>query len=989
MHTFFEARPFSGLMIEVDGERIGRTNEQGSVVTVLAAGQHEIRCSKDGAELAVAELISSEGESAEISIAFTDFKAEPKVTVATFDADSPESSVTGQIRGHVIDSAGKPVAAATVSPGGSFSAVETGDNGAFAMELPRGVYTLEVSHPGYEAASGGPVRVVANIGVAASVTLRSLSGQSGEVQYTAEDFADVEEVEVVGTFNPSEEAADLEKFSVAITDSISIDDLLRFGDSDVASALKRIVGVSVTGGKYANVRGLDGRYISSTMNSGLMPSTDPFRRDVQLDLFPSEILGGIEIQKSFTADMPGDTTGGIIRMTSRDMPREDIAGVSVSLGYITGVTGEELLTYRSPDSDGRTYDDGLRKLPGDIRNNLSSGNYRFRICQFDGQQDCVSQAEGARLAGLLPVIYEPVTRVAEPNFGIAGKYGRFHEGKSGNLGYYGSITYDRNSGSRQGASFNDLDARGTTDWDTFETSLNGYGVVGWEDARGWSITSKSIVLRDAEDRTTISIGFDKDDDVDEDITVLEWVERQFLGQQFEGVVPLFGNHELAWRAGLTQTNRYSPDRREYQYRNNVFIASTLERSYSDLTEDGLDFGLDYQMPLTLTESVFMNLRFGLSSNTRERDNELIRLGVLQRNNSLDTRQGLHQLLTAQAFIDDDYRLNTNKTTETDSYFASQDLQAAYVTTETDLGMDWTVVAGLRTEAYEIDLDYPNEPNEEVSENSDRSSTDVLPSLGVIYRLSDDLQFRAGFAQTVSRPNITELADSRFYDQEGRQYIGCPNCQDSSIDNFDLRAEYYFSGKDSITLAAFYKQIDNPLERAVSDGSGSAVSALTFRNSKSATVQGVELDASKRVWDGIDNTLDVSGNIAVIDSKISLDANGQRLEGISSRELQGQSPFLANLQLAWDNYEWDMTGTFVINYFDDRIDTVARAPADPIYERGRIDLNITADKTFRSGSKLSLKIKNLLDAEIERVQGGRTINTYRKGTSVQLGYSLDF
>lgn len=992
VYTFFEQRPFSGLVVELDGERLGKTDAQGAVRSEISAGVHRLRCLKDGAELASEEFILAAGESAEISIGFTDFKAAPRFALATFDADTPDNALRGTIRGVVADMQGQPIAGATVQAGAGLAETTADATGKFTLELPHGSYRLEFSHPDYQTATGEAIRVVANVGVAASISLRPRAGQatSDAPQYTADDFADVEEVEVVGTFNPTEDAADLEKFSVAITDSISIEDLLRFGDSDVASALKRIVGVAVTGGKYANVRGLDGRYISSKMNGSLMPSTDPYRRDVQLDLFPSEILGGIDIQKSFTADLPGDTTGGIIRMTSRDIPEENEAGFSLSLGFIDGVTGEDLSTYQGSDGDALGMDDGLRELPGAYRRNLSNGNYRFRICQYEGQPDCVSQAEGARLAGLLPAIYNPRTETAGPNLGLAAHYGRRLERESGDLGFYGSVTYDQGQGSRQDARFDDPDRVGTKVWDSFQASLNGYFVAGWRANSGWDLTSKTIVLRDSEDRTTIETGFAKKDEVDEELTVLEWVERQFLGQQFEATLPLFANHEMTLRAGVTQTNRLSPDRREYQYRNGVFIASTLERSYADLTEDGLDFGVDYQWPLAISDAVFTNLRFGLLANTRERDNELIRLGVLTRSgNDLDPSLDLETLLRPVNFENDYYRLNTNKTTETDSYDASQDTAAVYLSTETDLGSSLTIVAGLRFEQYSIDLNYPNDTDPASSENSDRDSDNVLPGLSVNYRWTDNLQLRGGYGQTVSRPNITELADSRFYDQEGRQYIGCPNCTDSTIDNFDLRAEYYFGDKDSVSLALFYKNIDSPLERAVSDGSGSAVSALTFRNSESATLQGLELDASSRIYDGIDNVITLSGNIAVIDSRISLDASGERLEGRDSRELQGQSPFLANIQFALDNYEWDTKLTVVANYFDDRIDAVARSPLDPIYESGRIDINLNGEKAFRGGSKVSFKLKNLLDEPIERTQNGRVIDTYKKGMSLSLGYSLSF
>ncbi len=994
VYTFFQERPFSGLVIEVDGERLGKTDQQGAVRSELTAGQHRLRCLKDGAELARQDFIVAAGESAEVSITFADFQGAAKVAVATFDDGTPDTALMGTVRGVVADQQGRAAIAATIRAGaGTGSMVTRSDAaGKFNLQLPRGSYRLEVVHPDYESVTSEAIRVVANVGIATSITLRSgVPAAADEApQYTAADFADVEEVEVVGTFNPTEDAADLEKFSVAITDSISIEDLLRFGDSDVASALKRIVGVAVTGGKYANVRGLDGRYISSTLNGGLMPSTDPFRRDVQLDLFPSEILAGIEIQKSFTSDLPGDTTGGIIKMTTRGLPDEDEAGVSISLGYVNGVTGEDRLSYAGGDTDGFGVDDGSRELPGYIRSRLENGNFRFSICQSVFSTNCISRDESVEMARRLPVIYAPTRETATPNMGLAMKFGKSLERQNGEWGAYGSVTYDQGYSSRQEATVDDFSVVGSYDRDVFATSLNSYFVTGYRANAGWSVTSKTMLLRDAEDRTTVESFLQKGEEADstEDRVVLEWIERQFIGQFFDASLALFGSHTLEVRAGLTQTSRYSPDRREYLYLGGNFSVSDFQRNYADLTENGVDLGLDYTWPVAINDWLFTNLRFGITSNTRERDNEQIRLGVLRRGFGLDLRQSPEELLAVENFNyenDGYWELRSTGTTTTDTYAATQDSLAAYISSETDIGANLSLTAGVRLDQYDIELEYPNEP----TAGTTRSSDDILPGLLATYRIGEDIQIRGGYSRTVSRPNITELANSRFYDQEGRQYIGCPACEDTVIDNIDLRGEYYFGLKDSISVALFYKMLDQPLERAVVDGSGSASRALTFRNAESATLQGIEVDGSKLLWDGIDNVVTLSGNLAFIQSDVELDADGQRLELNPNRELQGQAPFLGNLQFAVDNYEWDIKLTLVANYFDDRIYVVTRRPQPTIYEVGRLDFSLNAEKKFVGGSKVSLKIKNLLDEPTEYRQENQIIESYKRGTSLSLGYSYAF
>src|SRR5690606_16547859 len=126
--------------------------------------------------------------------------------------------------------------------------------------------------------------------------------------------------------------------SSAVLNAIGAEQLARFGDSSAASALKRVAGVSVVGGQFAVVRGLQGRYISSTLNGSLMPSTDPMRRDVPLDLFPASVLGGINIQKSYAPDLPGDTTGGAIMMETKGLPDGEVRKLGVSGAINTRTT---------------------------------------------------------------------------------------------------------------------------------------------------------------------------------------------------------------------------------------------------------------------------------------------------------------------------------------------------------------------------------------------------------------------------------------------------------------------------------------------------------------------------------------------------------------------------------------------------------------------------------------------------------------------------
>jgi TonB-dependent receptor len=996
VNTFLESRPFRGVEVELDGRLAGVTGQMGEVVVSLRAGDHKLQLLKNGVPLADYAFSVEPGQSAELSVVFQDFDTEPEFNLETFAADEPRPAggATGVVAGEVLDAEGFPLQGAVVSAVEADVSATTDEDGVFELRLPRGTYTLRITHPDHQTVTRDAFRVVANVGLAANIRMLPKFADAAPDPALAPGGPE-EEVVVFGTYRPADNAVDVEKFSVAITDAISIDDLLRFGDSDVAASLKRLVGVSVTDGRYAVVRGLDGRYISATLNGNLMPSTDPFRRDVQLDLFPSDILSGIQIQKTFSADLPGDTTGGIIRIGTRGMPEGYVNTVSASLGFTDGLTGEDVITYAGGGDDRLGFDDGTRELPGLVRA-VSNNGQRISVCQVEGQQDCVQQSEAAAAAIALPNIWRLGLESAAPNFDLGYTLGNVFERSSGTLGLYGTASYGRNYESELDARVDDSRTDSNRNRDSVNTALNGYFVAAFESAQGWQVSSKTMLLRDTEDTTTFESGRDKIEDQAFAATTLSWIERQFFAQQFEGQVLFFNDsHELDWRLGYSQTRRESPDRRDYNYRGPLLDLGSIQRSYSDLTEDGIDFGLDYTIPYTRQFSgreVFGNFRLGLLANRRERDTELIRLGYQARSGVPPLDQDIEDILSPETFEADAIRLIA-RTAPTDSYTADQTATAFYVSTEANVGNAWTVVAGLRQDRYEVELDYPNSTTVLPGR---LDSDELLPALALIHRPSEQWQLRLGYSATVSRPNITEISRSRFFDENDRLFFGgCESstqteCLPSFIDNFDVRAEYYFGDNDSVSLAIFYKEIDDPLEVSLPQASGSAnIGSFAFSNGDAATIEGIEIDLNKSFLESVNYSVQLGANIAFIDSETELSEAAAIQEGAGSRELQGQSPLLANLQLSVDHFPWDQKFTLLVNYFDDRIDRAARGALGSIFEAARTSVNLNYEKGLTRQSSLKLRVQNLLDEEVVFTQNGRVIESWRDGVEFSLGYSWNF
>lgn len=793
-----------------------------------------------------------------------------------------------------------------------------------------------------------------------------------EVAEMPED-EELSDVLVEGAAGPPA-AAEIERESVAVTDAVTVQDIARTGDSDVAASLKRVAGVSVQGGRFAVVRGLAARYISNTLNGDLMASTNPYRRDVELDLFPADILSGIEIQKSFTADMPGDTTGGAIGITTRD-PEARFAGkVSAKVGGTRGVTGRNLYTYPGGDTDWLGVDDGIRELPAIIDQITNGGRSNPTL------------AESQQYAGQLPNIYNLRQKKAGQDFGVSAALGNGFLVGDGLLNVYGAFSYDNGNESHQEGTR--LNARYSRD--AVNVELNGYLAASYE-GDTWKISSKTMILRQTDDTAEFESGFDFSYDVEYDKTLLEFKERQFFAEQIQAAVAL-GPGTLALRAGFSNTRSDTPDRRSYRYNAGRFDPGSLERLYANLDEDDISFGVDYDRPVFWGDAGnSTTVRIGGLYDMRSRTNDLVRLTLAPV--EVTSTATLEELLTPQNFADGTFRLR-GQSTDTDSYEADQDSLAVYVSTETEIGDAITVVAGLRMDNFETELRFPNSTR---APEAKLTSDELLPSLGLIYRVGTDWQFRGGYSRTVSRPSISELSPSVYFDDRGRRFTGCTvetvsgllPCDASDIDNFDLRAEYYFNRSDSVSLALFYKDIDKPLERGVIDG----VEGYTFRNGDSAELFGIELDGQYG-WNFGGHELTLGANVSYIDSKITLDDDGQRLEGIVSRKLQGQSPVLANARLSYEHIGTQQVATLSYSYFETRIDVAGGNNLQPVYEKGRNSVNLTYEKRFAGGARVGLKLVNLTNddnvfvrrsnADIETV-----IERWKTGRGGEISFAYEF
>jgi outer membrane receptor protein involved in Fe transport len=989
LHVFLNNDPLQGLDIGLNGEIVDETDARGAAGFETPAGQHVIDIIRDGVVLTTFNYDLAAGQDAEVSINYSDESSDPTININKFDVN--DLGAVGFIGGVISDPNGVPLAGARIESTDGLTTIATDSSGAYEVRLPRGEYSFVVSHPDFADAEIDGVRVFAEVGTAVSVKLDEKVKRKVNIDIAAPTLAleqPIEEVLTYGVYQPLSSAEGIERFSTNVVDAIDADQLARYGDSNIAIALTRLVGVSVTEGQYANVRGLDGRYISSSINGFLMPSTDPMRRDVQLDLFPAGMVESIDVQKSYSPNLLGSTTGGAIGIQTKGIPEERVASFSVKVGGNSDVTGKEIITYEGSNTDWLTYDSGLRTLSQDVLD-VSEGGQDFSIGDPEDNPGNIPVEVAPVYAVTFEDDYNVKSKDANPDFGISASYG--DATSDGRFGAYIALNYDYSTSARIDAVLTSpFDVTGEYQRSTETYSIDGYLVLGSKFRDDDEILSKTMVLRDSENTTRLEDGIDKEDNLSSK-AILQWVERQFFSQQFTGKHLFdfgFQAHQLDWRLAFSNTHRYEPDRRSYEYLSNFLLLGTLERRWAELDEDSVDVGFDYSMPFEFGASIATTVDIGFSLSDKERVADLYRFGWVPgdgpeaRPFGIRRDENLEEIFSYQSFADDNYRLDT-QATPTDSYESTEEFEAYYLNTVTEIADAWTISLGVRQEDFTQELVYPNQTSGPVRPALEASES--LPALSLTFAPNDSWQFRAGASRTVSYPGLIERSESSMFDpQTDERITGNPNLKYALIDNLDFRVEYYFSDAQSVSLAFFNKEMENPIEKVQIDGSGS-VRGFTFRNALAASLNGVEIDGNVRIIDNSSWQGFLSGNVTFIESEVELDGDSVRLGDEQGRELQGQSPWLANLQFGLDHFPTNQKFTVLLSAFDDRIRNATRnEDLSPLYELGRTSLNLNYEKEFGDNISVKAKIKNLLNEKVEYRINDIILESYSQGTS----YSID-
>lgn len=997
MHAFRNGAPAANLAATLDGGPPQPASPGGAFVFDLTAGPHSVQLLEAGKPIHAFRFDVAEGQNVDISVTLS-ADAAPRVEIDSYlknevaaeRAGMQPGSITGRI---TLD--GKPLGDATVAVLGTTVVARTDASGIYTLELPRGEYRVEVNHP----LLGGPrtetVRIVSGIDSSRNLALTGAAGSPAPAP-TA-DGAVLEEIVVVARRRPRGEQ---EQTSVNVIDTINAEELARAGGSDVAASVIRVPSITIQSDRYVFIRGLGDRYVSTTLNGATMPSTDPSKRTVPLDLFPTNIVSQLDVKKTFVASMPGESTGGNLVINTRTFPNEAGGSMGLSLAYTTDLTGNEVYTDPTDGSwDFFGVDDGSREENGLLPLISAALDYSD---EYSANTVTELQRVGAVL---IKDDLDLATTTAGPEGTLNLNYGDVFEVGESRLGYFAAGNFSNGWSQRTdgvqrtygsgGDLLDDFEFEEATNY--VETS----GLVALGLSSGiHSFAANTLLSRATESSVRVSSGTDGDEGVQSSRYSIEWVERQFISQQLSGQHS-FGALLGKWQVTGSQARRYAPDRREVRFDlrtgddietgaivdgagpgTGIYNLQTPDvlRRYDELTDDNWDFSTDWSYDFESSK-----LSAGAQVIQRERDAESRSYGFRGAESNapnlrvsdvinLDTITG--DAATGYAFDD--------KTLASDSYQADLNLYAGYLSYDIRFS-DYQLVAGGRYEDFEQTTDTFSLEGDQVPVQAPIDEGVFLPSLSLNWFISDERQLRAAASRTVARPDFKETSNATFYDNEFDFRVrGNPNLKVSEVNNFDLRFEQYWGSTENASIALFYKDMKDPIERVAVTASGTAGNTRTFRNADGAEIYGVEIDGRKEfsLNDAYTRSLFVAVNASYIDSKVEL-------QGEDSRKLQGQPDYTANLIVGYDDIPTRQQVTLLLNQNGESIQDVGIQGNPDIIEEPRLSLNFNYRYEVLEDLAVKFKAINLLDSEVEFTQGGKVFQRYSKGVELEAGIDWSF
>lgn len=895
-------------------------------------------------------------------------------------AASLQSQQASRIEGVVLDAdSRRPIADAGVQVVGTTLGTMTNAEGVYRISnVPAGTLTIQVRRLGYQP------RTLTGLMLGAASARR-------DTVYMSPAVARVASVEVRAAVDRGsvESTLDEQRDATGIVSSVGSEQISRSPDANAAQAVQRVSGVTVQDGKYVFVRGLGERYTTTSLNGTRMPSPEPERKVVPLDLFPSGLLQSVTTSKSFTPDLSGDFSGAHVDIRTREFPGGRQVTYGASLGYLDGAYAADVPFAPGAGGEAFALASGARGLPAAAR--------------IGGDLTAVTQQDKNRIINSFRDVWRAGLRTARPNMAFRGSMGGSERLAGKRVGYLVSGTYSYSQDVREGhtRALARPDMGGTqAAYNRFEGTASGESVL-WGGLFNLSsllgpssrVDFNALYNRTADNDARVERGHYEDLGLPLEIQRLDYVERSMWSTQ------LRGEHDRArqgldWSVSASGVTRNQPDKSELVYEvvpasdARLWLNTLAEgavRTFAELDEKAGEGKLTWRRELGPIDRA-ITVKVGGLARGALRDANTNAYGIFAP--SMDeARRALapEELFGGRFTAPDSAVLNVRSLAQGGSYSAEEGIFAGFAMVDVPLWSAFALTTGARVEHSDARIRARSTVGDR--NFTKRVFTDVLPSAILTYRPTGDHAVRVSVSRTLARPEYRELAAIRTRDVLGGVDVrGNPDLVRTRIDNADLRWEFYPRRGELLSAGVFAKRFHDPIERVFTASNTNSI--VTFVNAAGADNYGVELELRKSLDQIADvfAPFSVNGSVTVMRSEIRLGALAAASTN-ANRAMVGQAPYVVNAGLTYHSPRAGGSATLLFNRVGTRISEAGEQPLPDVEELARNVLDLSVRLPARRGLQLRLDAKNLLDAEYRLQQGSVLREGYDIGRTFQVGITV--
>jgi TonB-dependent receptor len=864
--------------------------------------------------------------------------------------------------------------------------VFTDVDGKYVLELPPGEHQLKITMNGYQ-----EKLVSVAVGDGGSPTV--------DVALAMEGFSEQVDVRgiVLDAVSSSAEAQLVERKNAnVITDNVGAQEMRRNGDSDAAAALQRVTGLSVVDNQYVFVRGLGERYSNTTLGGAVIPTTEPDKKVVPLDLFPTALVDSVQVAKSYSPDKSAEFAGGLVQIIPLKFPNRPVFDLGYGFEFYSTATGQSIFESPINGQDWWGFDNGHRALPA-----IFPDNKIVRRGVFTPDVG-YSPDEITTYGRALENVWQPRTKDGDPGQNWSAVYGN----RFGKLGIVASARHSyKEQFVDERRAFLRTAEEGTLEpvsdyriqTGTQRAQLGIVGNVAYQFTPSHRLTFDNFYTHSGRDEGRYFEGPNFENSLYYRNNRLSYVEEGLVtnGVSGEHFFQDMTNSRIDWRITYGQATRDEPDLRETLYQQAVNLqtgvgsgAITLAdesqsgfRMFSELNDDTLDLAGNWSL-LRTAGGHPTQFKFGVNYVDRSRDFQSRRFRFIPIIVNKDGASPINLTLPPEelytnANIGTFFRFN-EETRPVDAYDGEQTTTSGYGMVDFAMSKS-RLVAGARVERFDQTVTTFDPFGLFVGTiTAENKNTDIFPGVNYVYTLRPDMNLRVGYSTTVNRPEFRELAEFEFTDVVGSRAVrGNPDLDRALIQNVDGRWELFTGGRGVLAASAFYKYFDQPIERVVIAG---AQPIATFQNAESARNFGIELEAGRQVTD----QLFVNANYTFVDSEITLAPEQRTVQTSLSRPLAGQSEHLFNA-LA-DYTIRGFSARVLYNFFGDRISDVGSNQAPDVLENGRGQVDLVFIQRLNR-VQFRFTAENLTDSEWRFTQGSDDQRVFKLGRTYTLSFGF--